>query len=299
MKDTMVSGGLSVLTKSNYKLWSTKMEEFLKEYGFWEVIEPTVSVAVDERKMYIALGFICQTLPEDILVQVGMFMNAMEAWRVLKIQFLGIDYVRKEENGKAAQEAAEKERLDKIFEKERLDAIVQEEQARNNEAREAAENEEALQAILRSEEKERLNEEKERISSEKEEKTVNLQVCFSASNNLEDEKIDKISEHKGSKKSATDDDKRNDTILNERNDAAKKSANLEVYVKVNNRAFIDEKSEPNERLRRIVRMEGLVGSDKEEMNSPSASFDEQRMKRKVKKKNVKNGNLLNRSVTNN
>ncbi|KAJ0493692.1 hypothetical protein HanIR_Chr12g0589001 [Helianthus annuus] len=98
----MVIGGLPVLTKSNYKVWSTKMEEFLKNYGFWDVIEPTVDIVVDERKMYTTLGYICQTLPDDILVQVGILMNAKELWRTLKIRFLGIDHVRKDEQEKAA-----------------------------------------------------------------------------------------------------------------------------------------------------------------------------------------------------
>ena len=85
MKDTMVTGGLPVLTKSNYNVWSTKMEGFLKDYGFRDVIKPTVGVIADERKMYITLGYICQTLPDDILVQVGILMNAKEVWRALKI----------------------------------------------------------------------------------------------------------------------------------------------------------------------------------------------------------------------
>ncbi|XP_022024983.1 involucrin-like [Helianthus annuus] len=184
----MVIGGLPVLTKWNYKVWSVKMEGLLKDYGFWDIIEPPVDVVVNERKMYTALGYVCQTLPDDILE-------------------------------KAAQEAAEKERLNEIVEKERLNAIVQEEQARKKEAQEAAEKEEALQAVLEK-----------------------------------------------------------------------------PYVKVNNRASVEEKLEPKEKFRSIVREKSPRGLDKGRKTNPIVSFglksnfqeclDKQRKKRKVRKNNL-------------
>ncbi|XP_022024017.1 caldesmon-like [Helianthus annuus] len=247
------------------------MEGFLKDYGFWDVIEPTADVVVDERKMYTALGYICQTLPEDILVQVGILMNAKEVWRALKIRFLGIDHVRKEEQEKAAQEAAEKERLDEIAEKERLDAIVQEEQARKKEAQEATEKEEALQTVL---------------------------VCFPNSNNLEDEETVKISLQQRSKKPATDhdDDERKDLVPYEVKGAINKSAHLEPYVKVNNRASVEEKSELNEKFKGIVKKKSPTWFNKERKTNQPASFgsksndqeclDKQRKKRSVGKKNL-------------
>ena len=178
-----------------------------------------------------------------------------------------------------------------------MDTIVQEEQARKKEAQEAIEKEEALQAVLVSEEKERLNKENERISLDEEEKSVHLQVCFPDLNNHDDEETVKIGLQQRSKNHDTDhDNERKNLVPYERRDAAKKSAHVEPYVKVNSRASVEEKLEPNEKFRLIVRKKSPTGSDKERKANPAASFgsksdcqeclDEQRKKRKVRKKNL-------------
>nr|GEV07010.1 putative zinc finger, CCHC-type [Tanacetum cinerariifolium] len=71
------------------------MEAIMDAQGLWESIEPTASVAVDEKKSKMARAFIFQAIPEDILMQVAKKKTAREVWESLKTWFVGADRVQK------------------------------------------------------------------------------------------------------------------------------------------------------------------------------------------------------------
>ncbi|KAK9076083.1 hypothetical protein SSX86_004416 [Deinandra increscens subsp. villosa] len=94
-KENPFSFQCPVLTSSNYTTWAIKMEAVLDAQGVWEAIEPTVGVAVDEKKSKVARAYIFQAIPEEILLQVAKKKTAKEVWDSLKTRFVGADRVQK------------------------------------------------------------------------------------------------------------------------------------------------------------------------------------------------------------
>ncbi|KAD0968771.1 hypothetical protein E3N88_43490 [Mikania micrantha] len=83
------------LTESNYTTWSILMEQILKAYGLWDVVNTTGGVEVGEKKTATTKAMIFQTLPEDILMQVAQYPSAKEVWDSIKVRYLGADLVQK------------------------------------------------------------------------------------------------------------------------------------------------------------------------------------------------------------
>lgn len=63
--------------------------------GNWEVIEPAVGVAVDEKKNKSAGAFNFQAVPEDVLLQIAKKKSAKDVWDSLKTCYIGADRVKK------------------------------------------------------------------------------------------------------------------------------------------------------------------------------------------------------------
>ncbi|XP_021995794.1 uncharacterized protein LOC110892973 [Helianthus annuus] len=83
------------LTSKNYNTWTILMESVLDAQGLWEVIDPVIGDAVDEKKNKVARAVIFQALPEDILLQVAKNRSAKDIWEALRVRFLGADRVQK------------------------------------------------------------------------------------------------------------------------------------------------------------------------------------------------------------
>ncbi|KAD7477844.1 hypothetical protein E3N88_00980 [Mikania micrantha] len=58
-----------VLTSTNYPVWAIKVKTIMDAYGIWEAIEPTVGAAVDPKKSKMALAFLIQAIPEELVLQ--------------------------------------------------------------------------------------------------------------------------------------------------------------------------------------------------------------------------------------
>ncbi|XP_021986970.1 uncharacterized protein LOC110883554 [Helianthus annuus] len=61
------------------------MESALDAQGLWEVIDPVIGDAVDEKKNKVARAVIFQALSEDILLQVAKNRSAKDIWEALRI----------------------------------------------------------------------------------------------------------------------------------------------------------------------------------------------------------------------
>jgi hypothetical protein len=81
------------LNDTNYTAWALLMETILKAYGLWDTLE--AKEMVDEKKMHTTKAMIFQTLPQDVLMQVGQFSTPKEVWDSIKTRYLGADLVQK------------------------------------------------------------------------------------------------------------------------------------------------------------------------------------------------------------
>ena len=57
-----------MLTSSNYTVWSMRMKIALKVCEVWETIDPG---SKDEKKNNMAIAFLFQSIPENLILQVG------------------------------------------------------------------------------------------------------------------------------------------------------------------------------------------------------------------------------------
>ena len=83
------------LNETNYTSWALLMETILKAYGLWGTVNAEQEAEADKRRINTAKGMILQTLPLDVLDQVGQYPTAKEVWDSLKVQNLGADLVQK------------------------------------------------------------------------------------------------------------------------------------------------------------------------------------------------------------
>nr|GEV91585.1 zinc finger, CCHC-type [Tanacetum cinerariifolium] len=71
------------------------METILKAYGIWETIVTKDGVATNEKKENTSKAIICQTRPQDILMQVAQYSTAKEVCDSIKVKNLRADLVQK------------------------------------------------------------------------------------------------------------------------------------------------------------------------------------------------------------
>ncbi|XP_021993942.1 uncharacterized protein LOC110890607 [Helianthus annuus] len=80
-----------MLTSTNYTIWSMRMEVILGIHGVWEVIDPGLDNA---KKNNIVKGLIFQSIPEDLILQIGKLKTGKEMWEAIKTRNLGAERVK-------------------------------------------------------------------------------------------------------------------------------------------------------------------------------------------------------------
>ncbi|XP_076886355.1 uncharacterized protein LOC143536191 [Bidens hawaiensis] len=84
-----------VLNAMNYQVWAIKIKAIMDAYGLWETIEPrTLGATPDVTKSKQAIAFLFQTIPEEIVMQIGNSTDPKQVWDALKTRYLGVDRVR-------------------------------------------------------------------------------------------------------------------------------------------------------------------------------------------------------------
>ncbi|KAD1384633.1 hypothetical protein E3N88_42909 [Mikania micrantha] len=89
---TTLSLQCPILTGSNYTIWAVKIKAIFKVHGVWEAIDPGVDI--DQKKNSLAIAYLYQAIPEELVLQVAHFDQAKQVWDALKARFVGADRVQ-------------------------------------------------------------------------------------------------------------------------------------------------------------------------------------------------------------
>ena len=89
-------GGLSsikcpMLSTTNYTVWAMRMKITLRVHKVWEAIE---AEQVNTEKNDVALALLFQSIPENLILQVGELENAKQVWEAIKTRHVGAERVR-------------------------------------------------------------------------------------------------------------------------------------------------------------------------------------------------------------
>nr|GEY43559.1 Pol polyprotein [Tanacetum cinerariifolium] len=91
VKDTTLTFQCPILTSTNYTIWRMRMEVLLGIHGVWDVVNPGLD---DAKKNNIVKGLLFQSIPEDLVLQIGNLKTGKEMWEVIKTRNLGADRVK-------------------------------------------------------------------------------------------------------------------------------------------------------------------------------------------------------------
>lgn len=80
-----------MLTLTNYTVWVMRMKVLLRVYKVWEAIDPGTEEA---EKNDIATALLFQSIPENLLMQVGDQGTPKDIWEAIKSRNLGAERVR-------------------------------------------------------------------------------------------------------------------------------------------------------------------------------------------------------------
>ncbi|GJR50147.1 hypothetical protein Tco_1400668 [Tanacetum coccineum] len=68
-----------------------RMEVLLGIYGVWDMVDPGLA---DVKKNNIVKGLLFQSIPEDLVLQIGNLKTKKEMWEAIKTRNLGVDRVK-------------------------------------------------------------------------------------------------------------------------------------------------------------------------------------------------------------
>ncbi|GKD18400.1 uncharacterized mitochondrial protein-like protein [Tanacetum coccineum] len=91
VKDTTLTFQCPILTSTNYTIWRMRMEVLLGIHGVWDVVDPGSD---DAKKNNIVKGLLFQSIPEDLILQIGNLKTGKEMWEAIKTRNLGADRVK-------------------------------------------------------------------------------------------------------------------------------------------------------------------------------------------------------------
>ncbi|KAJ9542022.1 hypothetical protein OSB04_028528 [Centaurea solstitialis] len=80
------------LTSMNYMIWQMRMKVLLGIHGVWDVVDPG---STDTKKNNIVMGLLFQSIPKDLILQIGNLEMAKEMWDAIKSRNVGADRVKK------------------------------------------------------------------------------------------------------------------------------------------------------------------------------------------------------------
>ncbi|XP_076941352.1 uncharacterized protein LOC143610876 [Bidens hawaiensis] len=83
-----------ILTPSNYTIWAVKIKAIFNVHGVWEAIEPRAGVEVDPKKNSLAIAYLYQAIPEELVLQLAHLEQAKQVWDALKARFIGAERVQ-------------------------------------------------------------------------------------------------------------------------------------------------------------------------------------------------------------
>ncbi|GJX92920.1 hypothetical protein Tco_0347506 [Tanacetum coccineum] len=81
VKDTTLTFQRPILTSTNYIIWRMRMEVLLGIHVVWDVID---SGSDDAKKNNIVKGLLFQSIPEDLVLQIGNLKTGKEMWEAIK-----------------------------------------------------------------------------------------------------------------------------------------------------------------------------------------------------------------------
>ncbi|XP_048605138.1 uncharacterized protein LOC125582456 [Brassica napus] len=89
-------GGLSsikcpMLSTTNYTVWAMRMKITLRVHKVWEAIE---AEQANTEKNDVTLALLFQSIPENLILQVGELENAKQVWEAIKTRHVGAERVR-------------------------------------------------------------------------------------------------------------------------------------------------------------------------------------------------------------
>ncbi|XP_017239790.2 uncharacterized protein LOC108212576 [Daucus carota subsp. sativus] len=95
VKEGTVSINYPMLSKSNYTVWSMKMQVFMEAQGVGEAVEPSdPEVNVEKRMDKMALAAIYQGIPEEFMLTLVGKKTAKVAWEAIKTMCMGVERVQ-------------------------------------------------------------------------------------------------------------------------------------------------------------------------------------------------------------
>lgn len=81
-----------MLTSTNYTFWAMRMRSILRVNKVWETID-AVQIE-DEEKNDLAIALLFESIPENLVLQVGELDTAKKVWDAIKSQHVGAERVR-------------------------------------------------------------------------------------------------------------------------------------------------------------------------------------------------------------
>ncbi|GJT92204.1 uncharacterized mitochondrial protein-like protein [Tanacetum coccineum] len=91
VKDTTLTFQCLKLTSTNYTIWRMCMEVLLGIHEVWDVVDLGSD---DAKKNNIVKGLLFQSIPEDLVLQIGNMKTGKEMWEAIKTRNLGVDRVK-------------------------------------------------------------------------------------------------------------------------------------------------------------------------------------------------------------
>ncbi|KAJ9542758.1 hypothetical protein OSB04_029264 [Centaurea solstitialis] len=79
------------LTSMNYTIWQMRMKVLLGIHGVWDVVDPG---STDTKKNNIVMGLLFQSIPDELILQIGNLETAKEMWDAIKSRNVGADRVK-------------------------------------------------------------------------------------------------------------------------------------------------------------------------------------------------------------
>ncbi|KAI3725060.1 hypothetical protein L1987_64833 [Smallanthus sonchifolius] len=83
------------LTSTNYAAWSVMVKIVLGANGLTDAIDKEKGIGIEERKKFMALGVIFQTLPEDVMLKMPKYSELKDVWEALRVRYLGVERTQK------------------------------------------------------------------------------------------------------------------------------------------------------------------------------------------------------------
>ncbi|GJW18938.1 hypothetical protein Tco_0026374 [Tanacetum coccineum] len=81
VKDTTLMFQYLILTSTNYTIWSMLKEVLLGIDRVWDAVDPGLA---DAKKNNIVMGLLFQSIPEDLVLQIGNLKSGKEMWEAIK-----------------------------------------------------------------------------------------------------------------------------------------------------------------------------------------------------------------------